>query len=54
MQVIRQEEEVKSVTMVNEKKIVYLESSDKLVFNNLFDLYKKDSALFDECMNQRF
>ena len=51
---IRQKEEVAGVTTVDEKIIKYLKSSDKLVFNNLFEIYEWDSALFDECIKQRF
>ena len=36
MFLISQKQEVASVNIVNETIIVYLKSSDKLVFNNLF------------------
>ena len=51
---IRQKKKVASMSTVNETIIVYLKSSDKLVFNKLFELYEWDSALFDDCFNQRF
>ena len=54
MYLIRQKEEVASVIAVNEKIIVYLKSSGKLLFKNLFELYKWDSALFGELISQRF
>ena len=37
---IRQKKDVASVTTVNEKVLVYLNSSDRFVFNNVFELYE--------------
>ena len=37
---IRQKKDVASVTTVNEKVLVYLNPSDRFVFNNLFELYE--------------
>ena len=54
MHFIKRKEDVASVTNVNEQIIVYLKSSDKFSFNNFFEIYERDSILFDECIDQRF
>ena len=54
MFLIRQKEKVAILNTVNDKIIVYLKSSNKLVFKNLFELFEWDSNLFDQCINQPF
>ena len=50
----RQKEEMASLTTVNEKIIMCLKSSDKLVFNTLFEVDEWDTSLFHKCINKHF